>query len=315
MSCWFTLQWQVGGVGTNGSLDFAPGGGTQGSEGFAIDGAAGVWMVENCLELLDDTNEFYHDVDAGMLYWAPNASDYTTTPTAVAPPADALIAVRGKVLLSATGSQQQPVKNVSLLGLVFRDAAPTFLDPHDLPSQGDWGLVHTAAIVAKGTEGLTMQGCRVTRVDGQGLLLDGYHRGARILQNDFEWIGSHAMVSWGTTSPCLDVNCSRQVPNNGDGPDGRNGDQPVGTLVQGNVVRETGIYERQGTMWNQALSANTILEGNIFFNCDRAARCAFCGKKDTLEDAIGSHACLLEANRCAANSIPLGGPLSYRLTL
>ena len=26
-----------------------------------------------------------------------------------------------------------------------------------------------------------------------------------------------------------------------------------------------------GVMWNQALSANTILQGNIFFNCDRAA--------------------------------------------
>jgi hypothetical protein len=179
--------------------------------------------------------------------------------------------VRGKVLLFVMGSQQQPARNISLQGLLFRDTAPTFLDPHDLPSQGDWGLVHTAAIVAKGTEGFTMEGCRVTRVDGQGLLLEGYHRGARVLRNEFEWIGSHAMVSWGKTSPCLDANCSRRVPNSGDGPDGRNGDQPIGTLVQGNIVRETGIYERQGTMWNQALSANTILKGNVFFNCDRAA--------------------------------------------
>ena len=79
------------------------------------------------------------------------------------------------------------------------------------------------------------------------------------------------MVSWGRTSPCLDANCSRRVPNDGDGPDGRGGEQPIGTLVQGNVVHEVGIYERQGTMWNQALSAQTRLEGNIFFNCDRAA--------------------------------------------
>eukprot|EP01044_Picomonas_judraskeda_P024576 COSAG03_NODE_6822_length_1001_cov_1.169623_1_plen_95_part_00 len=61
------------------------------------------------------------------------------------------------------------------------------------------------------------------------------------------------------------------MPNNGDGPDGRDGEQPIGTLVQGNTVHEAGIYERQGTMWNQALSAQTRLAGNIFFNCDRAA--------------------------------------------
>ena len=42
-------------------------------------------------------------------------------------------------------------------------------------------------------------------------------------------------------------------------------------MIQGNIVHEVGIYERQGTMWNQALSAKTRLEGNIFFNCDRAA--------------------------------------------
>jgi hypothetical protein len=36
-------------------------------------------------------------------------------------------------------------------------------------------------------------------------------------------------------------------------------------------VREVGIWERQGTMWNQALTAQTSLRDNIFFNCDRAA--------------------------------------------
>ena len=53
---------------------------------------------------------------------------------------------------------------------------------HDLPSQGDWGLVHSAAIVAEGTVGLLVQGCNITRVDGQGLLLEGYHRGAQLLR-------------------------------------------------------------------------------------------------------------------------------------
>lgn len=79
------------------------------------------------------------------------------------------------------------------------------------------------------------------------------------------------MVLWGRTSPCLNSNCSARVPNNGDGPDGRGGEQPVGTVVRNNVVREVGVWERQGTMFNQALSPGTVLEGNIFYNCDRAA--------------------------------------------
>jgi hypothetical protein len=38
-------------------------------------------------------------------------------------------------------------------------------------------------------------------------------------------------------------------------------------------------------------------------------------QKFTLEDAIGSHACSLEANMRVTNGIPLGSSLSYRLTL
>jgi hypothetical protein len=63
-----------------------------------------------------------------------------------------------------------------------------------------------------------MRDCLVTRVDGQGLLLEGYHRAAVVLENEFEWIGSHAMVAWGSTSSCLDAECERVVPNGGDGP-------------------------------------------------------------------------------------------------
>ena len=271
---WFTLQWEVGSVGANGTLDFAPGGGTQGSEGWYADGELGAWAVENVLELLDAENEFYHDAVNSVLYWAPNTTsdDGGARVDPNTPPADdALIAVRGKVILSVAGSQAAPVRNVSLVNLVFRDAAPTFLDRHDVPSQGDWALVHTAAVVAKGTEGFLMKGCLVTRVDGQGVLLEGYHRDAVLLRNEFEFVGSHAMVSWGKTSDCLDANCSRKVPRGGDGPDGRDGEQPIGTLVEGNIVHETGIYERQGTMWNQALTAKTTLKNNIFFNCDRAS--------------------------------------------
>jgi parallel beta-helix repeat protein len=79
------------------------------------------------------------------------------------------------------------------------------------------------------------------------------------------------MVAWGKTSPCLNQACSSKLPNGADGPDGRNGDQPIGTLVEGNVVQEVGNYERQGLMWNQALTAKTTLKNNIFFGCDRAS--------------------------------------------
>jgi hypothetical protein len=52
--------------------------------------------------------------------------------------------------------------------------------------------------------------------------------------------------------------------------------------VEANVVREVGIYERQGTMWNQALTAQTVLKDNVFFNCDRASL--------NINDGVSAHA-------------------------
>ena len=71
---WFTLQWEVGSVGVNGTLDFAPGGGTQGSEGWVGNGELRAWAVENALELLDAENEFFHDAINDILYRAPNTT-------------------------------------------------------------------------------------------------------------------------------------------------------------------------------------------------------------------------------------------------
>ena len=260
---WFTLQMEVTHIDADGALVFDPTGGTQGSEGF--DGG-GPFFIENVLEEVDAPLEWYFDAPAQRLYFASNSSTG-------APPTDAdqLEAVQAEVLVNITGSQAAPVLNVTFSGITLRDTAPTFLTPHELPSGGDWGLVHTAAVYARGTKGLSIENCVVTRVDGQAILLDGYHRGASVVQNDIELTGSHGVVVWGKTSPCMNSNCSRQLPDpRASGPDGRAGNQPIGTLVEANIIRETGVLERHGTMFFSSLAANTVLKGNVLLNAMRA---------------------------------------------
>ena len=104
----------------------------------------------------------------------------------------------------------------------------------------------------------------------QAILLDGYHRGAKVAWNDIELTGSHGVVVWGKTSPCMNSNCSRQLPPRASGPDGRAGDQPIGTVVAGNTIRETGVLERHGTMFFSSLAAKTVLKGNVLLNAMRA---------------------------------------------
>jgi hypothetical protein len=119
-----------------------------------------------------------------------------------------------------------------------------------LPSEGDWALQRSGAITMEGVEGVTIDQNQLTRVDGNGIFLGGYCRGVEITNNDMNWIGDSAMAAFGWTSDCLYANCSVRLPAKV-GPDGRGGEQPRGTLVAGNVVREIGIWQKQSSMWFQ----------------------------------------------------------------
>ena len=99
--------------------------------------------------------------------------------------------------------------------------------------------------------------CTFVRVDGNGIMLSGFNRNATIQNSHFAWIGNTAMASWGYTH---EENSSEGLPD-GNGIDGTGGDQPRGTRVLHNIVREVGLYEKQSSCWFQAKSAETLLFG------------------------------------------------------
>lgn len=82
------------------------------------------------------------------------------------------------------------------------------------------------------------------------------------------------MASWGDTSAALNENGTVVVPGGYPvGPDGRGGNQPRGSLIKGNICHELGLWQlqKQSSFWFQAVTAQTVLQDNIFFNGPRAA--------------------------------------------
>ena len=54
--------------------------------------------------------------------------------------------------------------------------ATTFMEPHGVPSGGDWALQRTAALFFEGTEGCAIDGCVLQRLDGNAVMLSGYNQ-------------------------------------------------------------------------------------------------------------------------------------------
>jgi hypothetical protein len=255
-SGWFSRHWEVGDYdAVNNNFTFGYGG-FQGGEGF--DGGYPI-NIENVFEELDSPSEWWWDAEQALLYLWHNASVGTS------PPSDGtLIATQLQVLFNSTGTQQSPVSNVKFLGLGFRDTAFTLLEPHSLPSSGDWAIQRTAAIFLEGTVNATIDGCVFERLDGLGVFLSGYSRGAVIQNSEFAWMGETAIALWGYT---------RGSPVVGFGPDTTNGDQPRGTYIGYNIFREMGIWQKQSSAVFQAESGLSLIEHNWMYNGPRAAIC------------------------------------------
>ena len=109
-------------------------GGYQGCRG----GPGQDWFIENVLELLDAAGEHFIDEETKTLYYQPNA-------TTGSPPSDFDASVPMiQALVVGNATQASPIKNLTLRGLGFRDTAPTYMEPHGVPSGGDWGLERRA---------------------------------------------------------------------------------------------------------------------------------------------------------------------------
>eukprot|EP00041_Stephanoeca_diplocostata_P008798 m.131773 g.131773 ORF g.131773 m.131773 type:complete len:956 (+) comp17481_c0_seq4:331-3198(+) len=225
------------------------------------------WWIENVFEELDAPGEWFFNASEHKLYYFFNG---TAPPTGK----EEFVATHTKVLFNVSGSQAAPVKNVAIKGLEIRDTRLTYLgtdvaDIHGMPTGGDWALQRSGAILFEGTERSTVDGCYMHHVDGNGIFLSNYNLNATVSNNEMSWIGDSAIAAWGSTGTCLDAACSQQVAW-GVGPDARNRNQPLGTHVVGNLVRELGIWQKQSSFWFQAATAFSHIERNVHFNGPRA---------------------------------------------
>ena len=113
-------------------------------------GRAAEWFIENvfeelvnkCLSLAvvhltftrnqDAENEFFFHEKESKLYYYTNA----TEPQGI----DQQIfhAVELQTLVNVSGTKSKPVTGITIRGITFTGAAPTYMEPHAVPSGGDW---------------------------------------------------------------------------------------------------------------------------------------------------------------------------------
>ncbi len=249
---------------TNGTMAFAKGGGKQGGRNWCrCDQCTyaggwcgqrqtppqdddtrligGEWMIENVKDFLDQPGEYFFDKGSSRLYIKPNSTEDLH---------DLTLGVLTEMI------DLRYAQNVTIEDLAFRDQAATFMDEGwSAPSGGDWSLRRGGAIFIENASNITIRGCDFFRLDSNAIFLSRKTRHVRIQNNLFEWLGENAIATWGDT----------------DGYDATAGEFPMYTLIESNVMRELGIYEKQSSAVGHSKAALTTIRNNIMFNMPRAA--------------------------------------------
>jgi len=191
-----------------------------------------------------------------------------------APPVESEVIVpQLRTLINISGTQWDPVHDLTIDGLMFKSTRYTYMDPHGVPSAGDWALERNAAVFLQGTHNLKIQNSVFDRLDGNGIMISGYNRNATVEDSDFQFIGGNAIASWGYTNETENTGFPYYTPNTNypeGGVDGTDGNHPRYNRIMRNTAREVGLYEKQSSFYMQAKTAESTIHGNVFFNGPRA---------------------------------------------
>lgn len=229
---------------STGTLGFGAGG-WQEARGHSTGGA---FFVENIREELDAPREYFIDDATSEVFVFLNESS--------SPPRVGRVAVASlEELITITGSAENPAVGIAFNGLTITGNQPSYLSkPFKAPSGGDWSFANTAAVIASGVRGLTINECEFRHLGGNGLLLRGWSRDARIVNSTFDHVGDSGIVTCGDVE-LADLS-SLTVPAN--------------TLIEGNIFSNVGVEIKQAGGLYSALSANHTVSRNLFFNGPRA---------------------------------------------
>lgn len=223
-------------------------------------------MVENIFEELDVPGEWFYDRDKNILYYYPESGEDLSNVVVETPILKHLFEMRG--------SEQNPVKNISLEGLCFTQTSRTFMEKYEPLLRSDWMVYRGAAVFFEGTENCSLRNCDLYNLGGNAVFFSYYNRYSEISGSHFTNIGASAVCFVGDSkavrSPSFEY--SQFVPlDKQDKTVGPNGDNfPSECLVKDNLIHKIGLFEKQITGVELSMCQSILVSHNSIYDTPRA---------------------------------------------
>lgn len=223
-------------------------------------------MVENIFEELDAPGEWFHDPKEGWLYLYP--------PPETNPATARVEAVRLSVLVEMRGSAENPVRNISLEGFVFRHAARTFMDNREPLLRSDWTIHRGGAVFLSGVEDVGVLDCVFDQVGGNAVFVDRHARRVAVRGCHIQDPGASGVAFVGdpgaVRSPLFEYSHTQDLAAIDRVPGPISDDYPADCAVEDCLIHGVGRVERQAAGVQISMSARIAVRDTSIYDCSRA---------------------------------------------
>ncbi|QZT36401.1 PDZ domain-containing protein [Halosquirtibacter xylanolyticus] len=221
-------------------------------------------MIENIFEELDSPKEWFFNRQEQKLYlWE----------TTIMPQ---LVEVSNlDNLIHIEGTENNPVKNISIEGVQFSQTNRTYLKDYEPLLRSDWTIHRDGAIYMKGAEKVSINRCTFKDLGGNVVFIDGYNRDHHFSNNlihdcgatAFNFVGDPSAVR----SPAFQYyqSVDRDKMDTLKGP--KNNHYPMQCVVDNNLIYRIGRIEKQTAGVNISMSRRIKVDHNTIYDVPRAA--------------------------------------------
>lgn len=223
-------------------------------------------LVENIREELDAAGEWFLDRTSNKLYLKPPAGVDLATATIETGELDQLITLTGT-------SPTQPIHDITLENLHFERTHRTlFNNTFETLSRGDWSVVRKGAAYLKNARDITITKSSFTDLGGNGVFMDGYNERNKVTLSTFDSNGATDVHVVGSPTAVRNYAgnyfTTPRISDLGSGP--KTEDYPRDILIEGNVMKNNGRYEKQTSSVNISMALDVTVRGNSLSDSPRA---------------------------------------------
>lgn len=224
-------------------------------------------MVENILEELDAPGEWFYEAASHTLYYYPVPGEDPEKTLFETPRTECLVALRG--------SEQEPVRHVTLQDMEFTGTLRTFMRPEYEPLlRSDWTVYRGGAIFLEGTENCSLRDSYLHNLGGNAVFISRYNRRATVSGSHITRIGASAVCFVGDTSavrsPSFEYGEYVEADALDRTPGPKNNNYPAHCLVHDNLIHRIGLFEKQITGVELSMCQYVTVSHNSIYDTPRA---------------------------------------------